>query len=408
MRTGKTVGTLFAFMHAVHNCPDSDIWMMGHTSSTIFDNAIRLILEARNKPNNPLSVFTPFCTWFTGNRELHYRDKCIGTIGAKDNGAVGAIMGKTFSLVYCDEMTFYPDSVIDAINSRLSNEHSKGFASMNPSYPTHKLKMWIDMGLMGDKNYYSQHYMITDNPHLPTSYIEMIRKSLSGVFYKRNFLGQWCLAEGAIFDFFDKNVHVIKRPEFCAQYFIAGIDYGAVNPFACVLIGVCTAIAGHPVKKMYVAKEYYWDPKTRGKQKTNSEFAQDVYAFLNPYGVKSIYLDPSAEAFQLELRKMGLHVAKTNNSVDDGIQITTSLMKCGDLYIQEDCTNLIREIEGYVWDNKAAEKGWDEPIKKNDHAIDALRYAVATHKIASFDLNEYYRLKEQDMKINSWNNTGFR
>jgi hypothetical protein len=43
--------------------------------------------------------------------------------------------------------------------------------------------------------------------------------------------------------------------------------------------------------------------------------------------------------------------------------------------------NLIREIEGYVWDSKEAEKGYDEPLKKDDHAVDALRYAVKTHKI---------------------------
>jgi hypothetical protein len=34
-----------------------------------------------------------------------------------------------------------------------------------------------------------------------------------------------------------------------------------------------------------------------------------------------------------------------------------------------------------VWDEKQAEKGYDEPMKKDDHAVDALRYAVNTHKI---------------------------
>jgi len=31
-----------------------------------------------------------------------------------------------------------------------------------------------------------------------------------------------------------------------------------------------------------------------------------------------------------------------------------------------------------------AERGLDEPIKKNDHAVDALRYAVATHKVSTY------------------------
>ena len=46
VRSGKTVGTLFRFMQAVENCPDSQIFMAGHTSDTIYQNAIRLLLES--------------------------------------------------------------------------------------------------------------------------------------------------------------------------------------------------------------------------------------------------------------------------------------------------------------------------------------------------------------------------
>ncbi len=41
VRSGKTVGSLFRFMIDVDECPDSQIWMIGHTSTTIYDNAIR-------------------------------------------------------------------------------------------------------------------------------------------------------------------------------------------------------------------------------------------------------------------------------------------------------------------------------------------------------------------------------
>jgi len=49
------------------------------------------------------------------------------------------------------------------------------------------------------------------------------------------------------------------------------------------------------------------------------------------------------------------------------------------------CKNLIIKLETYVWDKKASEKGDDEPMKKNDHAVDALRYAIATHKVTVYD-----------------------
>lgn len=377
VRSGKTVGTLFRFMQAVDQCEDSQIFMIGHTCETIYHNAIRLILESKE-----LAIFRPFCSWFPGKRQLKYKDKTISTLGAKDEGSIGAIQGKTFTLCYCDEMTLYPESIIDMIDTRLSKPSSMGFASMNPSSPGHKLKQWIDKAENGDKNYYSLHFSLDDNPYVDQDYKDRIQSSLSGLFYKRNYLGMWCLAEGAIFDFFDRKLHVVDRPPRAAEYWIAAIDYGTVNAFCCLLIGVSTGRYTQSGKCLWVEKEYYWDPKKRGKQKTNSEFARDVQEFLEPYGVKHLYIDPSAEAFQLELRRNDLRPIHANNSVEDGIQIMTSEMHEGNLFICKECINTIREIEGYVWDSKKAEKGEDAPLKKDDHACDALRYAMATHRIA--------------------------
>jgi PBSX family phage terminase large subunit len=394
VRSGKTVGTLFRFMEAVNACPDSQIWMVGHSSDTIFQNAVRLLLES-----DQLAIFRPFCTWFSGKRQLMFRDKTISTLGAKDEGAIGSFQGKTFSLVYCDEMTLYPESIIDMIDTRLSNPHSMGFASMNPSHPNHKIKQWIDKAEAGDPNYYSLHFTLDDNPYVDEQYKQRIRESLSGLFYKRNYLGLWCLAEGAIFDFFDKKIHVVRKPPAAAEYWIAGIDYGSVNAFSCLLVGVNTGKYTQTGKRMWVEKEYYWDPKKTGRQKVNSEFAHDVQEFLEPYNVRQIYIDPSAEAFQLELRKKGMHVVHANNDVENGIQMMTSEMKKGNLYICDECVNTIREIESYVWDPKAALRGDDAPMKKDDHAVDALRYVIASHKVnapydpSSHSPNEWMRDK---------------
>jgi PBSX family phage terminase large subunit len=391
--SGKTVCTLFRFMQAVNDCPDSDIAMIGHTATTIYQNAVRLVMESPE-----LSIFRPFCTWFPSKRELRYKDKTISTIGAKDEGAIGIIQGRTLSLAYCDEMTLYPESIIDMIDTRLRKEHSMGFASMNPSHPAHKVKQWIDLAEKGDRKYYSLHFTLEDNPYLPEEYKQRVKNSLSGLFYKRNYLGLWCLAEGAIFDFFDRKTYVLPRPPTAAEYWIAGVDYGSVNAFACVLLGVNTGRYAQTGKKLWVEKEYYWDPKKKGRQKTNSEFADDLQQFLEPYGVKNIYLDPSAEAFQLELRRRNMHTVHANNDVENGIQIMTSEMKKGNLFICDSCPNLIREIESYVWDSRAAEKGWDEPLKKDDHAVDALRYAIASHKVSSFNEDAHYKKQEEFLR----------
>src|SRR3990167_1979494 len=401
--SGKTVCTLFRFMQAVDECPDSQIWMIGHSSSTIFDNAIRLILEPKATGiTDPLSVFRPFCKWKKGERELLYKDKTISTVGAKDSGAIGAIQGKTMSLAYCDEMTLYPESIIDMIDTRLRNPHSMGFAAMNPSTPTHKCKQWIDKAAKGDLNYYELHFSLEDNPYLDETYKNRVKNSLSGVFYKRNYLGLWCLAEGAIFDFFDRTIYVLKRPPRSAEYWIVGVDYGINNAFAAVLIGVSTGKYAQEGKMMWVEDEYYWDSKVKGHQKLNSELADDLHQWLQPYAVKSLYVDPSAASFKLELQRRGIHCVDAYNEVTDGINRVTSEMKEGSLFIMANCKNLIREIEGYVWDDKKAKVGEDAPLKTNDHAVDALRYAVASHKVSSFDQEAYWRQLEQQNKQSTW------
>jgi PBSX family phage terminase large subunit len=395
VRSGKTVGTLFRFLQAVHECPDSNIYMVGFNSDTIYDNAIRMIFE-----KDQYAIFRPFCTWQPGKRQLKFRDKTIRTLGAKDAGAIGQFQGKTMSLVYCDEMTLYPLSIIDMIDTRLSNPHSMGFASMNPSHPKHKIKQWIDKAENGDKNYYALHFILDDNPFVDDDYKNRIKSSLSGIFYKRNYLGLWCLAEGAIFDFFDHNIHVIERMP-PAEYWIAGIDYGTVNPFCCLLVGVNTGRASQTGKSMWVEKEYYWDPKVQGRQKTPDEFAQDVAEFLEPYAVKNIYIDPSAAVFKLSMQRLGMHMVDADNDVEQGIIFMTSEMKKGNLYVSHECKNLIREIESYVWDPKSAEKGYDEPLKKDDHAVDALRYAVMSHKIPVYQL--YKNINPDDYMNNRFN-----
>lgn len=354
-------------MQAVDECPDSDIYMIGHTSKTIYRNVIKLLFD-----DPALITFRPFCTWFGGNRNvLKFRDKTITALGAKDEGSVGLIQGLTASKIYCDEMTLYPQSVIEMINSRLSRSYSQGFAAMNPSHPSHIIKKWIDQGLKGDKNYYSLHFSLEDNPYIDDEYKQMLKNSSSGIFYKRNYLGQWCLAEGAIFDFFDRDIYVKKRPPRAAEYWIVGIDVGVSNNFACLLIGISTGKYDQTGICRWVEKEYVWDSKKQGRQKTMSEYADDVQRFIEPYSVKALYIDPSAAAFKVELRKRGIHVVDAINDVVEGINFMTSEMQKGNIYVLSECENTIREIESYVWDVKSSEKGEDQPLKKDDHCFAA-------------------------------------
>jgi PBSX family phage terminase large subunit len=388
VRTGKTIAGSFRFFQEASKCPDSDIYIVGRTFDTAFRNVVRPVMESKE-----LAIFRPFCSW--SGKKLYFRDKTITILGAKDEGAVGNFQGLTASLIYCDEITLYPESIIDMIDSRLSRDYSMAIATCNPSSPTHKIKQWIDQGEEGYKKFYSLHFTLEDNPYVSKEYKEGLKHSTSGLFYKRNYLGLWCMAEGAIFDFFDRSIHVVKNPPRAADYWVAGIDYGVSNAFACVLIGVSTGKYTQTGKCLWVEKEYYWDCKEKGRQKINSEFADDIQRFIEPYAVKQIYIDPSALSMKLELQRRGLHVIEANNDVIQGIENMTSEMGKGNLFVCQECKHTIKEIENYVWDESKSKRGEDAPVKKGDHAVDALRYVINTHKVTTYDpYEDAQRVKE--------------
>src|SRR5208337_565496 len=82
--------------------------------------------------------------------------------------------------------------------------------------------------------------------------------------------------------------------------------------------------------------------------------------------------------------RRGIHCVDANNDVETGIQLMTSMVRDGKCQIMSSCANLIREIEGYSWDPKVAERGEDKPIKKDDHILDAFRYTLASHKVSTY------------------------
>jgi phage terminase large subunit len=78
-----------------------------------------------------------------------------------------------------------------------------------------------------------------------------------------------------------------------------------------------------------------------------------------------------------ELRRAGYNAKPADKDVREGIR----KVKGQPLYITEKSVNLIKEIRSYKWKTDKDGKVLDEPIKFNDHAIDALRYAIFTKSI---------------------------
>jgi len=369
VRSGKSFICLLRFMEELRHGPEGAYVICGKSERTVLHNVINPLQEFTNgviRYNRGLGEFTLF-------------DKKVYVVGANDERAEGKIRGSTFAGALVDEATIVPESFFRMLLSRLSVDDAKLFATTNPDSPYH----WLKTGFMdraSELNLKVFKFTLEDNPSLSKAYVDALKSEYQGLWYRRFIEGEWVLAEGSVYDFFDPKFHTLRQPPSYAKYYICGIDYGTTNPFAAVLVGFNDDVR----PAIWVEKEYYWDPKVTGCQKTDMEFGIDLQRVFGLYPIQNYYLDPAAQSFETELKRNRKPVFAAKNDVLDGIRFVGSLFTQGDLKIcrgdnGKECFNLIKEIESYVWDISSIKRGIDKPLKQRDHAIDALRYALYTH-----------------------------
>lgn len=274
-----------------------------------------------------------------------------------------------------------PESFVNQATGRCSVAGSKFWFNCNPANPLHWFKTnWIDAIHAEDeakrKRLVYLHFTMEDNLSLTEEVKRRYRSMYVGVFYKRYIEGKWVSADGLIYDMFgsaniikdsDVPIGMIHHPH--TRRYVA-IDYGTSN--ACAFLDIYD-----DGKTIWVLQEYYYSGREKGKQKTDSEYAEELTGFASSE-VLFYILDPSALSFKTELRKRGLRVKEADNEVLDGIRMTASLFASRRLLVHERCKRLIAELQGYIWDEKAALRGVEQPVKVNDHACDALRYFCKT------------------------------
>jgi PBSX family phage terminase large subunit len=294
-------------------------------------------------------------------------------LGAEKVSQVAKIQGSSIKYCYGDEIAKWNKEVFAMLQSRLDKPYSRFDGSCNPEYPSHWLKEFIDKP---DIDAYIQHYTIFDNPYLPPDYVENLCKEYEGtVYYGRYIQGEWTLAEGLIYPMYKDAIEELPLNADLSNY-VLSIDYGTQNAFSCGLWGKYGNI-------WHRLREYYYSGRNTGVQKTDEEYADDLDEFIKdvPFveRIRTI-IDPSAASFIALLKRRGKYrVMPANNDVADGIRETATAMKQGLIKISPDCTNLIKELQGYVWDDTAPD---DRPVKIDDHACDDMRYFVKTMKIA--------------------------
>jgi PBSX family phage terminase large subunit len=371
VRSGKTTnGLLLAPLRFLEQAPrGGDIIVTGRTVETAYRNIIRPLIGMYGQGR---------VTYNRGSHEGRFGSRTFFVFGANDEKAADKVQGMTVAYWLGDEVSNYPESFVRMGLSRLSLDGALTDWTMNPQGPYHYIKRdFIDRA--SDLDLAPWHFTLEDNPNLPPSYIENLKLEYGEgtLWFKRFIEGLWVAAEGAVYDFFNEDKHTLESPPGEAVEKIVAIDYGTSNATAAGLFGINP---NSPVRA-WLEKEWYYSGRDTGRQKTDSEYADEITAWLEGERVTRYYLDPSAASFKAELRRRGLEVTDANNDVLDGIRTQARMLKSGEYKILRSCKQTIRDYGAYLWDTRAQERGEDKPLKTNDHTKDMERYALHTHLV---------------------------
>lgn len=369
IRSGKTISMSLSYvMWAMSRFSEENFGMCGKTIGSFRRNVLFLLkLMLRSRGYHVADHRADNLVIVTRNDVTNY----FYIFGGKDERSQDLIQGITLAGCFFDEVALMPESFVNQATGRCSVDGSKYWFNCNPDGPYHWFKLnWIDK--KEDKRLLYLHFTMDDNLSLSDRIKERYRTMYSGVFFKRYILGLWVVAEGIIYDMFREEEHVIpqKKDDDFTSYYVS-CDYGTQNATVFLLWGkdrdgTWTGI-----------REYYYSGRDEAAQKTDTEYADDLEEWL--HGLKpTIVIDPSAASFIAELKKRGYHIKKAKNSVLDGIRFVASLLMQQKLKFCEGCKNTIKEFGAYIWDRKASENGEDKPVKKFDHAMDAVRYFCYT------------------------------
>lgn len=364
IRSGKTVCMSLAFVQwSMHSFNGQNFGMCGKTVGSFRRNVLSVLKQMlpargytiRDRRTDNLVVIS------RGSIENYYY-----IFGGKDEGSQDLVQGITLAGILLDEIALMPESFVNQATGRCSVDGSKFWCNCNPAGPEHWFKkQWIDE--QKKRNLLYLHFTMEDNLSLSEQIRARYRAMYTGIFYRRYILGQWCLAEGLVYEF-DPEKHVTDDLPEWGEWYIS-CDYGTLNPFSaglwCVRDGVAVRVS-----------EFYHSGREKQHQLTDEEYYREIEKLAGDRDIRHVVVDPSAASFITCIRSHGrFSVRKAKNDVMYGIRLTAMMLQAGVIKISSDCKDAIREFGLYHWDDKGEV---DKPVKENDHAMDDIRYFCAT------------------------------
>lgn len=329
--------------------------LAGYSSGTIYNNIVS-------------SIGSTFGIDMKTDRHGHYHLFGIDIVPTSTGSirGLGAIRGMTSYGAYVNEATLAVQDVYQEIVQRCSIPHSHIIADTNPDSPQHWLKVnYIDRKDPKMRVIY-KHFTIDDNPTLAPDYVESLKASEpAGMFYDRAILGLWVNGEGVVYKDFDERTMTIKREDLPDNLtYTAGVDWGYDHPTAIEVIG-------HDGKGNY----YLVDEAYGQFEQVDPHWIAVAQRFQKKYGLNMpFYADTARTEHIANFKEHHINAKYGYKNVLDGIERVAKIIKQHRFYVVKDAApNFINEIYQYVWDEKTG-----APVKEHDHAMDSVRYCIAT------------------------------
>jgi len=297
--------------------------------------------------------------------ELSFKLPNRSVIELKGADNPDSLRGIGLDFAVLDEFAAMKPTVWDEIISpALADKKGDAWFIGTPNGFDHFYNIWDDAKRRGE-DWECFRFSTYENPFVPKSEIDAKRKTTDPDTFAQEYLAEFVRFEGLVYKGFKRDIHVQPfEPDLTYDAFIP-MDYGYSNPTAILW-------AYYKDNHYYFRHEFY-------KQHQGID---DIASVMNERAVMTNdkFIDPSAEGIRQELMKKGIPFSKANNDVEGGIQKVAELFASNRITIHPDCVNLIRELEFYRWEKEIDEKNNKiNPLKFNDHAVDALRYGILSY-----------------------------
>lgn len=359
--------------------PNAKRLMTGASKQTLYRNVLIDLFNVAGKANYSYNSSTGEL-WLFGTQWF--------VLGAKDEASYRQILGMTVGIAIGDEVVEYPKSFLAQLFLRMSPAGARFYASTNTSNPYCYLKAEV----IDSKDFKDDleviNFSLEDNPNIDEKSKRAIIASQTGVYYQRYILAQWVVAEGSIYrdswdefeNLFDGTIerdgvaHILQPEPIGLR-----AQGGHVDHWFSVDAGVdhpqCHLEYYDDGDVIWVTREQRWDSRKEMKQKTDAQYVDDIIAF--GAAKHQIIVPPEAGSLKAEMLMRGLWITNADNAVKEGIHTVATLLARRKLRISKNgCPELAKRIPNYAWDEKAAKRGVEQPLKVEDDDNDSMRYGV--------------------------------